>query len=372
MNDLVALNRHLILDPAAGVAHPLFKTLEREDPVMGALSPLARAMAMLQQTGKRRSQKARIAAFKRGLSVCWLHATTELDSQSIGAEPVQHWIDSTACGKPVRLEFVSSGGVAFSPPEPDPAYEMSLQRLMELPPQDLRTAKGIYRLWTEHSEAKPVAYPNDRGHQIGWINCELVRIGGVDVTGPEYINEGNGESHFGGVSEEFIKVVDEDGGGEEFCWLHYLTEDGARHLRIAGDHTETRATPPGELPRYPAWMSADTNPDKTWITEDEIIQSFSEGVVVPERLTFFIGGVDGWTPPSPPDPDEEGDEDEEADEEANEEADEAMGSKEDAEGEPSTGALFTFSIGRDQKALPRELKSIMGNIQRLVDAAKGV
>jgi hypothetical protein len=364
MNDLTALNRQLILDPAAGVADPLFETLERADPSLGALSPLARAMAMLQQTGKRRSQKARIAAFKRGLSVCWLHATTELDSQSIGAEPVQHWIDSTTCGKPVRLEFVSSGWVAFSPPEPDPAYEMSFQRLMTLPPHDLRTTIGIYRLWTEHSKATPVAYPNDRGNQIGGINSELVRIGGVNVTGPSYTNEGNGESYFAGLSDEFMQVVDQDGGGGRFCWLHYLTEEGARHLGIAGHRTATSATPVGELPRYPAWMSADTNPDETWITEGEVIQSFSEGVVMPERLTFFIGGVDGWTPPSPPDPDEEVDEDEEADE--------VMSSKEDTDGALGAGALFTFSIGRDQKALPRELKSIMGNIQRLVDAAKGV
>ena len=296
--DLVELNAALLSDPAAISGHSLLRKLAEQDPELGFLCPLARALVQLDRGD------CDAAAAEAALGTCWL-----VDDSAINrpkkwrpgknlevVEVVEHRIDTGFQDRTIPLIFRSEADLLYCSEE----YKVHITAATAA---DLVAEHGELTListpapladWLIQYASDPVGQPEGEDEPLCSIRYQLVRIGNIEVAGP-VLEHGYYEITLEDLNEDY----EQRSGDDSFCWLHALDASQAEQLGIAvADSTAYSLA--GETPSaYPSWVPPAADAEACWITAEQMQESYSKGKRMRHRKTSihiqFGCGLD-WDP----------------------------------------------------------------------------
>ena len=290
VNEALILGRQLRKD-----IQQLVALLELADSALPVLSPLARAAWQLNSTG----------TVSRELAVAALNATYLIASPlgedllagdhicTFELEKVNHTINVEARSKSgsrdIVLSFSSEGAVQCNLGGEAPLTPSLAMSAIELPKSKmgLLSEAQIFEAYeTVAMLDSPAAYPCDTDF-IGILTYTLTWINNLPVSGPCMSDSYNYFHCFdpGLLTEE----ID----GREFCWLHQLTREQAEALELArsdGCHSDAS---------MPDWLRDDISISKSWITSEDLKESYAEGTASGyelEGIILCVGGGPEWQP----------------------------------------------------------------------------
>lgn len=271
------------------------------------LHPFALAIATLKfDLGYSQSEISDIRA--AGLETCWFLAVTDFSaglSEFSAKEHVEHGLTIKYQEKSISVGFRSDGEIYWCTERANKFYGV---RALNVPSVTWSnpsvSGADICTAWLQHTDSVPLAYPEDSGEQIGGITCRLAHIGGFQVAGPTYENDGV-ESRWSDLSEAFQsrdieQSDDEDGygtseGDGSICLLHYLTREQAQSIGIDTIGEES-AKSSKRRRKLPNWLSETVDFKSFWISESVIIQSYANGSVIPSSILFSVAPNKYWDP----------------------------------------------------------------------------
>lgn len=344
--DLLSLNEEILLKPAEVRNNPLVTLLELEMPELEFLCPLARAIYLIETKRPERINAREV------LNSCFLiddslsGSCLELsDDYACIEEQVSHVIFRKFNHKEIALGFTSSGDMMYCQGFWDDYLrsKSGTQWPLVLLDEPLRFNEEIFRSLDSEANTGPSAYPTDRGEFIGTVTYSLTSINGVGIEGPT-LQDSKIESSWDNLSEAYNQRYPEQANSDregQMCWLHYLDAPQADMLGISA--SEGNAI--GENSDYPGWVPKTTSDEEleaTWISPDEMQESYSGGEMSVEESTeawFALGCGADWYPGA--DLIDEDDSD-----------DEASVSK---IFDPMVRPLITANIARGKSSLPNEI-----------------
>ena len=356
-DSVMELNQQLLLDPAAAVRNPTLATLLNTAPA--ALHPLARGLALLEMQGAKADALELAAYLRRGLRHCDIVGVTKVrmkdkhGNPSTASETVRHEVTISPGRHQLVVRFASEGTAWYSAFKPNILFRVALDRFLTSPEEAFASPTALHAAWDACAEARPDAFPEDSGAQIGMVTFKLVAISDVPLTDGPWVTDANlgWEEH--ALSETYAQ---RDVYDPAICILHYLEQADAQRLGLAdADSSRSVPRPPAsalddeahddeagdeesELPEYPSWVSKTVDRAKSWITRDALIESYSNGRVQFDTLEFRLEL-------EPPGDVEWDDLFEQAD--------------------PQAQYLFKIPVSRRGTAFSAQLTSILANIDRL-------
>jgi hypothetical protein len=406
MTDVAGLNRRILLDPRA-VSDPGFSPLLlHEEPFGGHLHPLAKGLALLELHSANADVGKLRECYESGIPFCFVSGITAMDPS--GGSDTEHGcmervadqIEVLLAGRTIVLEFESTGSMTIMGVTTDKHYPVALDEFLADEPAALASPAALHAAWAATRRAEPFAYPEDSGWEIGGIRWKLTKIGGLPVDGPEISDYNLGWDDDCVLSDSYKQRYQEYEQGYEqaFCLLHYLDEGQARELGLARpDGSVGQPAGKVEAGYYPDGVRDDLDLEATWITRDQLIESYRDSTLLFDTLTVFIGASetarmveDGWRTPVdeldtelreamvsvPGDGPESGEDHGSRLDEAGKEGEESGDASSKAADalDPGTRlrplhSLFAFQVNAANASLPPALTRIVENLQRLRRAA---
>ena len=282
--DLVQLNAALLSDPAAIGGQAVVRRLAEQDPKLGFLCPLARALVRLDRGD------CDAAAAEAALGTCWL-----VDDSAINrpkkwrpgknlevVEAVEHRINVDFLGATIPLTFRSEADLLYCSEE----YKVHITAataadlLAEYGELTLIGTPDVLADWLIQQAGDPVGQPEGEDEPLCSIRYQLVRIGNIEVAGP--ILE---HSYYEITLEDLNEDYEQRSDDEAFCWLHALDTSQAEQLGIAVADSTSHSLA-GETPSaYPSWVPTEADAEACWITAEQIQESYSKGKRLRQRKT---------------------------------------------------------------------------------------
>lgn len=355
--DLLALSKEILLNPKEAGKNPVVALLELEQPDLGFLCPLARAIYLLES-----KRPQRVDAIE-ALDSCFLiddsmsgNCLELSDEYACIEEQVSHAIKQEFNQKEIVLGFMSVGDMMFYQGFWND-YLRSAQGTawpIGLLDEPAKFNEKAFAVLDSDAATSPSAYPTDSGEFLGTLAYTLTSINDLAIAGPT-LQDSKIESDWENLSEEYeqrypdIARWDDEG---QLCWLHYLDADQAATLGIAASSEDAI----GDNPDYPAWVPKGVSKEEleaTWISPDDLQESYSVGELSVQRSTeawFALGCGSDWYPGA-----NLIEEDDSEDEATN-----------SVVFEPMSRPLITVNVRRGQAALPSELLILKPYLIQLV------
>ena len=355
--DLPALSKEILLNPKEAGKNPVVALLELEQPDLGFLCPLARAIYLLES-----KRPQRVDAIE-ALDSCFLiddsmsgNCLELSDESACVEEQVSHAIKQEFNQKEIALGFMSVGDMYFYQGFWDD-YLRSAQGTawpIGLLDEPAKFNENAFAILDSDAATGPSAYPTDRGEFIGMLAYALASINDLAIEGPT-LQDSKIEIDWENLSEQYTQRFPKKascGHKGQLCWLHYLDADQAATLGIAASGEDAI----GDNPDYPAWVPKGIGEEEleaTWISPNDILESYSRGelsIPASTEAWFALGCGSDWYPGA-----NLIEEDDSEDEASN-----SVGFK------PMNRPLITVNVRRGQATLPSELLILKPYLIQLV------
>lgn len=274
--DLVQLNVALLSNPAAIANHPLVRTLAEQDPELGFLCPLARALVLLDRGD------CDAAAAEAALATCWMVDDSAINRPEDwepgdnleAVETVEHQINADYQGATIRLTFRSEANLLY-------CSEDYKEHITAATAADLLAQKGGLTMidtpdalteWLMEQAGDPVAQPEGEDEPLCSIRYQLVGIEDASFAGPVIYN-GYHEVSLEELNDDYQQRPDD----KVFCWLHAVDTSLAEQLGLASSESTANSLAGDIPPPYPAWVSPAADPEASWITVEQLQDSYAQG-----------------------------------------------------------------------------------------------
>lgn len=364
------LTRLLISNPGEGIVDPEFVAMQRRNPGLRGLHPLARARALLHCAPGKLSK----SVVKAALETCWISHDALIDIESEEnferTEQVEYSLGPCT--------FLATGQMLYCRIPLDKVRSM---RLSMVPPKSIATAdflspSTLAWLWRFEPRHRPLCCISDGGDMLGAMSHRLIAVGGLELEGPEISVGYTGEAEISEQTDAYspTEVWDEDADCLRICWLHYLSEGQARDLGIAISRRVERdsESSPARRP-YPDWIDSPWADMHGWILVDALEDAYRNGDEVLEKLSFLVGPDASWAPPVPEEEeehdDDDDDDDHEDDDEERQDGEEREEGGSDLEPAYAPDALIGWEVEIDRGPLPRELIGLLFDLQCMIRIA---
>lgn len=155
------------------------------------------------------------------------------------------------------------------------------------------TPSALFEAWLAATAgtatARPLAYSDDSGDQIGGMTYRLVGVNDVRLANPVELSDlyREWEPPLDATGEPF--AYDEEG----FDLLHVLTEAEAHAAGLvpAPDASRTARSRQSHGVDLPAWAASSRPASLAWIDRDTLATSYTRrGTVIPDRLSVTVQG----------------------------------------------------------------------------------
>jgi hypothetical protein len=296
--DLVQLNTALLKSPNEPSDHPKLEQLAKEDPKLGFLCPLAKALYLLEINECGSSDAA------SALESCWIVDDSLIfkdkdwqpDDNIEGRELVKHSIEVMAAGEKIYLGFTSEADLLFCSDEYKSLITAGTVAALfnERSEPDAFTSPYHLITWLASKVEAPIAYPEGEDEPLCGISHRLTSINGIEVNGPT-MNCGYHETTVDDFSDEW----EGHARPEELCWLHALDAELAAQLGLGAASQQNRGQCSSSQANHPTWLKEDIDIETTWLNAEHLQKSYSTGCRIRIKgapLHLALGCGEDWTP----------------------------------------------------------------------------